>query len=384
MRLLRIIHSLNPSGGGPVFGIREMTPYMSQYGIETTVASLDDPSSPWLYNLPFDTLPLGPSLGGYGYHPAIFHKLLAATASFDSVIIEGLWQYHSYVAYRICKLLALPYYIYPHGMLDPWFNQVSPLKHFKKLLYWKLFEQSVLNNASAVLFTTQLELSRSLTSFSFNNPRKLVVGYGAPPPLQPTQEDTHLYYCRFPQLLGKHVVLFLGRIHPKKGVDLLIQAFSRICHKYPSAHLVLAGPCSKGYRNHLNSLIQGFDINTAVTWTGSLHGTQKAVALATSQLFCLPSHQENFGVAVAEALSYGLPVAISNAVNISESVSASGSGLVFANTVSGTTECLHTWFQLSLSQHKLMSVSARRVFSQNYHWSVVTPVLAKILLPTST
>jgi glycosyltransferase involved in cell wall biosynthesis len=375
---------LNPAGGGPIEGLKQITPFLSRSGIDSVVASLDPPTSAWLSDLPFQTIPLGPVLGGYGYRPGLVSSLSALSPGFDAVIVEGLWQYHALAAWRAFHGTSIPYYVFVHGMLDPWFKRTYPLKHFKKSLYWPFADFQLLRDAAGVLFTTVAE--RDLARQSFRNyvANDYVVGYGAASPPSVSSVDVDAFFSSFPVLRGKEIFLFLGRVHPKKGVDLLIQSFASIARQDSSRHLVLAGPIHCKYQRELLSLIRALSLETQITWTGPLSGSMKWAAFSTAQLFCLPSHQENFGVAVAEALSVGLPVCISHAVNTSDLVERFGAGIVHTDTLDGTIHALSRWVAIDHASRVLMSRSAKHLFSSQFDWEHVSERLAELLIRGST
>ena len=152
-----------------------------------------------------------------------------------------------------------------------------------------------------------------------------------------------------PGLDGKRLLLFLGRIHEKKGCDLLVKAFAEIRDIDPSVHLVMAGPDSGEWTPALQKLAGELGIADRITWTGMLLGDMKWGAFQASDAFILPSHQENFGIAVAEALGCGLPALISDKVNIWREVEADGAGFVASDTVAGTVASLRHWLELEPS-----------------------------------
>ena len=135
---------------------------------------------------------------------------------------------------------------------------------------------------------------------------------------------------------GRSYLLFLSRIHPKKGCDLLLQAFAKIAPAHPKLHLIMAGPDAVGMRKHLQTIVDQAGLTDRVHWPGMLKGDAKWGAFAVSEAFVLPSHQENFGIAVAEALACGRPVLISDQVNIAPEIEADGCGIVEPDTLEGT------------------------------------------------
>jgi glycosyltransferase involved in cell wall biosynthesis len=383
MKLLRVSRSLNPAGGGIAEGVRQITPHLAALGVATTVASLDPPEAPWLQDQPFQAIGLGPVAGTYGYLRGLPARIRALAQQHDVVIIEGIWQYHAYATWRALRGSAIPYFVYTHGMLDPWFKRTYPLKHLKKWAYWPWADYRVLRDAQAVLFTTEQERLLARQSFWLYKANEVVVGYGtsAPPPDAESQRQAFLQ--RFPQLRGQRILLFLSRIHPKKGVDLLIEAFAAVAHADPRLQLVIAGPDQVGWQAALQQRAAALGIAERIIWPGMLSGELKWGAFRCAELFCLPSHQENFGIVVAEALACGLPVAIAEPVNISAEVAAAGSGLVHADTVGGTIQALRQWLALSDARRQQMGNSAELLFRKSFDFSSVANQFLNAILAST-
>jgi hypothetical protein len=160
VKILHVIHSVNPRGGGPIEGIRQLAPALAAQGVAMEVMSLDAPDAPLDTRFSRSVAHHRPLPFGYGYTPA--GRSLAETKSsrYDAVIVNGLWQYAGFAVWRALRGTATPYYVYPHGMLDPWFKRRYPLKHLKKWLYWPWAEYRVLRDATAVLFTSEEEKAR--------------------------------------------------------------------------------------------------------------------------------------------------------------------------------------------------------------------------------
>lgn len=366
MRILRVISSTNPVIGGPIEGIRQITPVLSAMGHATDVVTLDAPCSPWLADAPFTTHAIGPVCGGYCYSPKLVPWLRSNAAMYDFVVVHGLWQYTSYGAWRAMSALKRPYFVYPHGMLDPYFKRAHPFKHLKKCLYWPWAEYRVLRDAAAVCFTCEEERILARQSFGIYRCREAVVSYGTSAPAGAPDALREAFYKTQPSLRGKRFLLFLSRIHPKKGCDLLIEAFARLSAAQPDLTLVMAGPDEVGYQASLMRQATERGVADRIVWPGMLRGDVKWGAFQSAEAFALISHQENFGIAVAEALACGLPVLISNKVNIWREIRQSGAGLVNDDTADGAFQLLSSWASLSTQARKEMGVAARDVFNARF------------------
>jgi glycosyltransferase involved in cell wall biosynthesis len=379
LKILRVIRSVDPAGGGPIEGIRQITPHLEALGATTTLASLDSVAAPWLERLPATAIGLGPVSGGYGYRRGLPQRLRALALEHDVVIIHGLWQYHALATWRALRGSGIPYFVYPHGMLDPWFKYTYPLKHLKKWTYWPWADYRVLRDARAVLFTSEQERLLARQSFWLYQAQELVVGYGTSAPPGDAEWQHQLFMERFPQLAGKRLLLFLSRIHPKKGPDLLIEAFAAMAASDARLHLMIAGPDQLGWQVALQQRAAALGIADRLSWPGMLSGDLKWGAFRSAELFCLPSHQENFGIVVAEALACGLPVAIAKSVNIASEVSAAGAGLVHSDTVAGTKLALMQWLALASADRALMGKRAAALFRERFDYASVAGSLLPML-----
>lgn len=360
-------------------GVRQITPHLADLGVSTTVASLDPPDAAWLRNQLFKAIGLGPVAGGYGYRRGLPDRIRALAQQHDAVIIEGIWQYHAFATWRALHRTGIPYYVYTHGMLDPWFKHTYPLKHLKKWAYWPWADYRVLSDARAVLFTTEQERLLARQSFWLYRAKERVVGYGTSAPPGDAVQQRELFLSHFPHLRGQRILLFLSRIHPKKGVDLLIDAFAAVAPEDPCLQLVITGPDQLGWKAQLQQRAAALGIADRIIWPGMLSGDLKWGAFRAAELFCLPSHQENFGIVVAESLACGLPVAIAEPVNIAAEVEAAGAGLVHANTVAGTTDALRQWFALDASEQAQMGVRGKQLFQEQFDFASVASNLLPVI-----
>lgn len=364
MKLLHVIASIRAAGGGPVEAVRSLSAVHQHEGHSAEVVSLDDPADAEVRNFPLPVHALGPSRNRYGFTPGCVSWLRKNRHRYDAVIVHGLWQYHSLAAWGALHNTSTPYYVFPHGMLDPWFRRTFPLKHAKKWLYWPFADYRVVRDARAVLFTCEQEKLLAPQSFSLYRARAVVTGLGTTPP--PPGTDAMAFFDRYPELREKRLLLFMGRLHPKKGCDLLLEAYAAVMAKDSAWRLVYAGPDSLNTRQILSQRAAVLGITDRIVWTGMLRDAMKWSAFAAAEVFALPSHQENFGIAVAESLACGVPVLISREVNIWREIEDAHAGFVAPDTVEGTTSLLAEWLRLSEAERITMRGNARQCFSENF------------------
>ena len=370
MKILHVIPSVNPATGGPAEGLKQLCHVYHMGGHEVEVASLDSPELIEQYNFPARVFALGPGWGLYGYSPRAAKWFKENLAHYDVVFINCIWQYNTLAAYRALAGTATPYAVFTHGMLDPYFKKRFPLKHIKKLIYWHLFLRRILSGANTVLFTCEEEKILARQSFPGYQVREAVVPYGIFSPECDMETAGEEFLTRWPVLRSKRLAITMGRIHPKKGTDILIRAFAATLAKDPAWHLVIAGPDQIGMQKSLEALAVRLGVAGRITWTGMLTGAAKWGALAVSEVFILPSHQENFGIVVAEATVCSLPVIISNKVNIWREVESYGAGLICEDTLEDTKRCLTNWQSLTGGEIADMRLRSRQCFDELFNYEV--------------
>ncbi len=366
MRILHIISSVNPAGGGPIEGIKQLAGAYLRFNHSIEVLCIDDPSENYVKEFPLPVHAIGRGYLNYRYNPHFVPWLRANLHRYDIAIVNGLWQYQSFGTWRALHGSRLPYVVYTHGMLAPWFKQTYPFKHIKKSLYWPWAEYRVLRDAGAVLFTCEQERALASQSFPLYRARESVVGYGTCAPHVEAADARQEFFTRYPHLHGKRIALFMGRMHVIKGCDLLIQAFARELAHDPDWHLLICGPDQTGLQNGLQKLADKLGIGDRLTWTGMVNGNIKWGAIYASEVFVLPSHHENFGIVVAEALACGVPTLISNKINIWQEIERYGAGLVANDDLEGTCHLLRQWQQMTPEARATMRANTERCFWQNF------------------
>src|SRR6266851_1199888 len=275
MKILHIISSVSPTGGGPIEGVRQLGTILTAAGHRVEVASLDDPAAPFLKDCPLPVHPLGPATSKYAFSSRFIPWLRANRSHYDAVVVNGIWQYHSFAAWCVLRKSETPYVLFTHGMLDPWFKKEYPLKHLKKWMYWHWAEYRVLRDARAVLFTCEEECRLARDSFWLYRCNEVVVNYGTSRPKGDPDAQRREFFVHYPELQGKKLVLFMGRVHPKKGCDLLIEAFAKVLGPRPEWHLVIAGPDQVGWQKNLNDRAVHLGMVSRVTWAGMVNGAMK-------------------------------------------------------------------------------------------------------------
>ncbi|MDD5199697.1 MAG: glycosyltransferase [Terrimicrobiaceae bacterium] len=387
----------DPASGGPVASVVQIGTALQKSGHETEVLCLNAPGAAWMADFPLPLHALGPYRGSYGYAKRVLPWLHGHARDFDAIVINGLWQYAGAATHAVATRLGLPYWVYPHGMLDPWFKQRYPLKHLKKCGYWWMKERAILRDAAAVCFTCEDERILARGTFPSYQCNERVVGLGIlEPPNAETQREA--FHAAFPALRAQSFLLFLSRIHEKKGVDLLLRAYAGQLESKPrnAPALVVAGPPSTPeYLRSLHDLATGlgFEVGDGtrspsgnsrpqVHFLPMLSGDIKWGAFRACDAFALPSHQENFGIAVVEALACGAPVLISNKVNIWREISRDHAGVIDEDTIEGTGRSLGRWLAMPPEERKQMRMQALACFTQRFHINAAAESLLKVIEKT--
>jgi glycosyltransferase involved in cell wall biosynthesis len=378
VRILQLVQTLDPATGGVARAVAALSQALVRLGHEVEIVALDDPRAPWLGKIGLPVHALGEGRGSYRYSKPLVRWLSAHGGNYDRVLVHGLWQHLAFTAFRRFARTSIPYYVFPHGMLDPWFKRTYPLKHLKKWLYWPWADYRVLRDAAAVIFTAEEEKLQARQSFWLYRAKEKISALGVDEP-DTTPGAKEIFLARLPQLRGARLLLFLGRLHPKKGCDLLLEAFARHLPNESRLALVFAGPDQIGWEAALRERATQLDASMQVVFAGMLEGEVKQGAFEAADAFILPSHQENFGMAVAEALAVGLPVLISDRVNIWREIETDGAGYVEHDDVAGTTRLIGRWLATPDDERTRMRESARRCFLERFEINRAAASLLEVL-----
>jgi glycosyltransferase involved in cell wall biosynthesis len=358
--MLHLIDSLDPAAGGPVEIVTALAREHAAMGHRVCAALLTRWDGPAPEGLSIVSAGEKTAFGGYGYRPGLVAWLREEAPRHDAIFIHGLWQYHGAAAWLALGAHETPYYVFPHGMLDPWFA-ADRARYLKKRLYWDAVESRVLRKARTVLFTSAAERVRAHSTFGapWRAEALVPLGIAEPPPDEASQREAFLR--RFPQLTGRRIVLFLGRVDRKKGCDLLVRAFASMNPE--GCDLVFAGPCADAaYRAELEAAAAG----ARVHFTGMLRDAEKWGAFRCAEVFALPSHQENFGIAIAEAMACGVLALVSSAIDTHEIIVRAGAGFADMDNLDGTRRLLQRWIALPAAERARMKSSAQHCFREHF------------------
>ena len=374
MRVLHLIYSLDTEHGGMTSAVRTLAEGCEAAGIESPVVTLDSPAMPWLQTWPTAVTATGPGKTRFGWAPGLAPALSREVPRAQAVVVHGLWQYHNVASHRACRAAGVPCLVYPHGMLDPWALRQTPAKRLTKMLAWPVVTAPLLRHAARLCFTCEGELTAATPALRSIPFMPAILPLGVEPPPDKVEMLREEFYGREPRLRNHKILLFLGRLHPKKGCDILIEGFARwrqTCApdaRHP-IHLRIAGPPdSPEYLATLKNLCEsyGLVVGLDVTFTGMVSGRSKWQELAGADALILPSHQENFGIVIGEALACGRPVLISNRVNIWPQIAQANAGFVAPDTTDGVLTLLSQWSALTDGEALAQSINASALYARDF------------------
>ena len=340
LKVLHVIPSISAKHGGPSYAVESIARGSQEKGNEVVIATTDDDGDGARLSVRLGVLVdqggiahlfFRRDLVPYKISFGLSRWLDQHVTDFDVVHIHALFSFSSTMAARAARKHGIPYVVRPLGVLNRW--GMENRRRFIKAASFRMIENRILKNAAAIHYTSRSEQQEAeLCGGSVAAVRSVVIPLPLPERLA---SDPERFFQRFPAARGKQIVLFLSRIHPKKGIELLLEAFAQIHQKHPSAILVIAGEGEGKYTSSLEDRATELKISGATIWTGHLSGDDKWAAYDAATVYVLPSLSENFGVAAAESLASGVPTVITNEVGIAEEVEAAKAGIVVKTTAEG-------------------------------------------------
>lgn len=383
MRVLHVLPSLAARTGGPPVAVIESAQALARIGVESTIFSTDmaeAASARTRARLTAADLPNGADAldvrlfparwpRRLAFSPALHRALADEVRRFDVVHIHSLFLFPQFAAYRAARKAGVPYVVSPRGSLDP---QLRGRNRAFKAIGDALWQRAMLES-TAMLHATSDDEARLFADVATGVPRAVVPNgircaeFEALPPASAFRQ-VHLAGAEGP------LVIYLGRLSHKKGLDVLVRAFALVRREVPDARLAVVGPDDEALTPSLAALAAREGVADAVTFTGMLRGRDRLAALAAADVWALPSQTENFGIAVAEALAAGRAVVVSPGVNIAPEIAAADAGVVADASAGAFGPAIVSLLRDDLRRERLGR--AGREFARRYDWSAVAPQLA--------
>lgn len=370
MRHLHFTQSLEPlQGGGLGRAALDLHLQLRQAGHGSQLVATRAPDFDRVWPETFQYPRTGPQKAYFA--PTLGQAAPELIAHADVIHGHGFYVYPNWALGGRAISLRKPLVYHPHGFFEPW---ILARSGWKKRLVSLLFEQRNMRHC---------RLWRGLTSKEADQIR--LQGFTAPVVVAPngvrledfasgTEPDGQAELTLSPRAAGKHRLVFMARVHPKKGLDLLVAAWARLREFHSRWELIIAGPDEDGYRAVVEDIIRQLDLASAVTWVGSVTGNHKRDLLRGADLFVLPSYSEGFPVAVLEAMACELPVIGTYACNFGE-LEREGGGWLCPATVEGVHDQLNRALQCSDAERKQRGQTARALVEKRYTWERIAAVI---------
>ena len=366
--MLHAISGIDPRNGGPTNALIGLTAAEVRAGLDVRVISTWRErdafrSAARLEELGVKVRMVGQAQGKLSRHPQLRTNLLDVVAAADVVHVHAMWEQMQHEACRAAQTLQKPYVFTPHGMLDPWNMQKSRIA---KQMFLALRMKKNLQRASLLHYTTEIE--QQWVARMNLKPPTIVEPLGLDVSEFDELPPRGTFRAKHPRLADKPIILFLGRVHYGKGLELLVPALAQM--KRSDAMLVIAGPNAEGYGETIERLMAEHRVTERVIFTGMIAGQEKLAALADADLLSAPSFHENFGLAVIEALACGTPVVISDQVNIYPDIQAAGVGGVVPMDVAALAREIDRWLE-DESMRRTAAAKAPAFVRERYDWDQI-------------
>lgn len=351
MKVLQFCESLALAQGGPAHSVSQLCNHLNQSGVDVTWVRGGSSQKK------ADTGLLASEVPCMAWDD--FRKIKANSLGKEVLgHSHGIWVLFNHQVAEICRRQGIPWVVSPRGMLEPW---ALEYRKWKKKVAWHLYQKRDLERATA-LHATAFQEAENLRKMGFCLPIA-VIPNGVERLMQKSIGD------EVNAIKEKNCALFLSRIHPKKGIEMLIHSWNQV--RPPNWELVIAGNDEDGYRAKMERLVDSFMLREQIRFSGALYGDRKDMAYRKADLFLLPSYSENFGIVVAEALQYGIPVITTRGTPWQELqtercgwwIDASEEALIVA---------IREAVALPLSELKSRGARGRALIEKKYHWDGIT------------
>jgi len=383
VRVLHVIPSMAARTGGPAAVVAESSAALREYGVESAIFATDmaEAASAQRHGRVRATdLPAAARRVHVRLHrarepyrlafaPSLLRSLLREAAGYDVIHIHSLFLFPQLAAFLAARRAGVPYVVSPRGALDPWLRR---RRRVAKAVAGALWQAEMLRGASAIHVTSEEE-GRLIEDVAPLVPRATIPNGIVWRDFQRVPEGD-AFGSRSRGGGDGPVVLYLGRLSHKKGLDTLIRAFALVAREEPRARLVIAGPDDEGLRPRLDALAAAEGVGRGVTFAGMLAGDERLAALAAADVWALPSHSENFGLAVVEAMAAGRAVVVSPGVNIARELGEAGAAVVAEASPARFADAIR---ELIGDPGRRRNLGGRaREYARRYDWQQIAPQLA--------
>lgn len=374
--ILQVVPCVNIQIGGPSYSVPRLAQEVAHQGFRSLLFALEYRNQgPVNRAIDVETVtiaasPLSERLRGFSVRGA--KRLNSLSRRADVIHNHGLWMGPNYAARRAAQVRHIPFIVSPRGMLNSW-----SLEHHsrKKKLAWALYEKYNIQQADLIHATSDQE-AEEIQKLKLGKPIA-VIPNGVDLPVDGAEANRNHLERLFPELKGKRWILFLSRLHEKKGIEDLLIAWSRLEKHFPDWHLILAGSDFTNHSEKLQELTFQFQLSHRLTFTGPLADIRRSSALQYCEFVVLPSHSENFGLVVAEALAHKKPV-ITTTGTPWRSLRDKGCGWWIEKTPENLEQTLKE--ALSLNQQCLheMGEIGHQLICSEYCWSPIGERMAEV------
>lgn len=380
MKVLHVIASMSPDAGGAVTSVQGLTKALGHEDVGCEIFTVRRDGS-GAEAMPSSHIPIHqfePGLLAHfwnAYSKGLTNALRSrlANGAFDLVHVHEPWHYPGFVAFRAAREYTIPYILTPHGALDAWCLQH---KAIKKRIYTRLIQNHILKFADALHALTQEERAR-VVELGYETPVRVAPNGIDPAPFEETLNVSD-FLAKHPGLSGKRVILFLGRLHPIKGLEVLTRSYIKILQMVKDAALLIVGPDGDGIQKQMEATLKTASALDRTVFTGMLTGRDKLATLASADLLVLPSHAEVFGHVILEGWAAGLPVVVSRRCGLAPDVSEHDAGFVVEpNDDVALTRAISTLL-LDGKLRVRMGDNGRKLVKEKYSWRAVAASMADL------
>jgi len=382
LKVLHVIPSVAACRGGPSKAVVEMVSTLCELGVEAEIATTND-NGPAELDVKLNTLddykgaptrffkrfsPPIAAVREFAYSSSFKHWLSDNITRYNLIHVHAIFSYCSSYAMYLARKNGIPYIVRPIGQLQRWSLQQSPAK---KNLYLRLIEKTNLEAASAVHFTAESEKLEAQERLTLSG-KVIPLGINIPSSTELTKRDLMLA-CG--AIETEITILYLSRLHEKKGLELLMQALSRI--KTSDFKLLIAGNGTPEYTSKLRSLSGELGLDNKCYFLGHVEADTKAAVLQYSTLYALTSYSENFGISVLEAMVSGLTPLVSNQVALSSTIAERRLGLVCSTEVDDIESQLRHAFA-NRQEIESMGNTAQQYAVRHFSWQSISRQLISL------